>query len=188
MKLTLRRDSACALEQRLHATERYLNTHGNDRLAIYLVGMFPTSAPTATTLDPLVKFSTTGHFSPVRSYGDKYQLARFRALTDTDAERIFVMSFSAPMQASANPIKRSWYKVDDVPDPTVDLWVYVSSFRDRLREEVRMTPLDMLRIASASPLPVAPRFTLGRMSIRTRERTSLRKGALDAIMRTLGPI
>ena len=82
MKLTLRRDSACALEQRLHATERYLNTHGNDRLAIYLLGM----------------------------------------------------------------------------------------------------------IASASPLPVAPRFTLGRISIRTRERTSLRKGAFDAIMRTLGPI
>jgi len=188
MRLTLLGDGAYALEQRLHATESYLNTHGNDRLAIYLLGTFPTSAPTATTLDPLVNFSTTGNASPVRSYGDKYQLGRIRALTDRDAEKVFVMSFSAPMQASASPIKGSWYKVDDVPDTTVDLWVYVPSFRDRLREEVRLTPLDMLRIASARPLPLSPRVTPGRMSVRTREGTSLRKVALDAIMRTLGPI
>ncbi|KAF2843971.1 hypothetical protein T440DRAFT_365515, partial [Plenodomus tracheiphilus IPT5] len=146
MKLTLLGDSAYALEQQLHATERYLNSHGNSRLAICLLGTFPTSAPTATTLDPLVNFSTTGHSSHVRSYGDEYQLGRMRALTDADVERVFVMSFSAPMRVTASPVKGSWYKVDDVPDHTVDLWVYVPSFRDRLCEEVRLTPLDMLRI------------------------------------------
>ncbi|KAH8622817.1 hypothetical protein IG631_22566 [Alternaria alternata] len=188
MNLTLLGDGAYALEQRLHETGCYLNTYGDGRLSIYLLGTFPISAPTATTLDPLIDFSITGESSPVRAYGDKYQLGRICALTDTDAERVFVMSFSAPMQASPNPIKGSWYKIDDVPDGTVDLWVYVPSFRDRLREEVRLTPLDMLRIASASPRSVAPSVTPGRMSSKTRERTSLRKVALDAFMRTLGPI
>jgi hypothetical protein len=188
MKLTLLGDCAYALEQRLHATEHYLNSHGNGRLAIYLLGTFPTSAPTATTLDPLVNFSTTGHSSPVRSYGDKYQLGRMRALTDTDVERVFVMSFSAPMRATASPVKGSWYKVDDVPDHTVDLWVYVPSFRDRLREEVRLTPLDMLRIVRASPLPVPPRVTLGRTSIVKYVKRKLRSVIFDAFVRTLGPI
>jgi hypothetical protein len=188
MKLTLLGDSAYALEQRLHATERYLNSHGHGRLAIYLLGTFPTSAPTVTTLDPLINFSTTGNSSPVRSYGDKYQLKRIRALTDTNAERVFVMSFSAPMRATASPIKGSWYKVDDVPDHTVDLWVYVPSFRDRLREEVRLTPLDMLRIVRASPLPVAPPVTLGRTPIATYVKKRLRSVAFDALVRTLGPI
>jgi hypothetical protein len=188
MKLTLLGDGAYALEQRLHATERYLNSYGNSRLAVYLLGTFPTSAPTATAIDALVNFSTTENSSPVRSYGDKYQLGRIRALTGTDVEKIFIMSFSAPMRASASPVKGSWFKVDDVPDHTVDLWVYVPSFRDRLREEVRLTPLDMLRIVRASPLPMSlPRETLGRKSIGTCAKRTLCSAALDVVMRTLGP-
>lgn len=186
LELTLLGGGASALEQRLHATNRYLESYGNGRLAIHLLGTFPTSAP---TLDPLVNFSTTGHSSPVRSYGDKYQLGRIRALTNTDAERIFVMSFSAPMRASASLVKGSWYKIDDVPDYTVDLWVYVPSFRDRLREEVRLTPLDILRIVGASPLPVPlSRVTLGTTPIATCVRRRLHGVAFHALVRTLGSI
>ncbi|EMD65808.1 hypothetical protein COCSADRAFT_72863, partial [Bipolaris sorokiniana ND90Pr] len=146
MKLMLLGDGACALEQRLRATERYLNSRGNGRLTIYLLGTFPVFTPTATTLDSLVEFSTTGHSNPVRFICDKYQLGRVRAVSDINAKGDFLMSFSAPMQASPNPIKGSWYKVDDVPDRTVDLWVYVPSLRDRFRKEVRLTPLDALRM------------------------------------------
>ncbi|EOA83919.1 uncharacterized protein SETTUDRAFT_83736, partial [Exserohilum turcica Et28A] len=146
MKLMLLGDGAYALEQRLHVTERYLNSRGNGRLTIYLLGTFPVFTPTATTLDSLVEFSITGHSNLVRFHCDKYQLGRVRAVSDTDAKRDFLMSFSVPMQASINPIKGFWHKVDDVPDRTVDLWVYVPSLRDRLCKEVRLTPLDVLRI------------------------------------------
>ncbi|OWY49400.1 hypothetical protein AALT_g11068 [Alternaria alternata] len=186
MRLTLLGDGAYALEQRLHETDRYLDTHGNGKLAIYLLGTFPISAPTATALDPLINFSTTGHSSPMRSYGDKYQLRRICALTNTDAERVFVMSFSAPMQASTSPVKGSWYKIDDVPDYTLDLWVYVPSFRDRLREEVRLTPQDLLRIARASPLPVLPRVAPGTRAIGTCVGRRFFRIAFDVLVRTLG--
>ncbi|RMZ66331.1 hypothetical protein GMOD_00005466 [Pyrenophora seminiperda CCB06] len=188
MKLTLLGDSTYTLEQRLHATERYLNSYGHGRLAIYLLGTFPTSAPTVITLNPLINFSTTGNSSPVRSYSNKYQLGRIRALTDTNAERVFIISFSTPIRATASPIKGFWYKVDDVPDYTVDLWVYVLSFRDWLREEVRLTPLDILRIVRASPLPVAPPITLGRTPIATYVKKRLHSIAFDALVRTLSPI
>ena len=157
MKLMLLGDGAHALEQRLHATERYLNSCGNERLTIYLLGTFPVFTPTATTLDSLVEFSTTGHSNLVRFYCDKYQLGRVRAVPDTDAKGDFLMSFSVPMQASTDPTKGSWYKVDDVPDRTVDLWVYVPSLRDRLCKEVRLIPLDVLRMVRANPLLVSLR-------------------------------
>jgi hypothetical protein len=149
MKLTLLGDSAYALEQRLHATQRYLDSHGNGRLQIYILGTFPIFTPTTSTLDRLVGFSTTGVSNFMRIFGDKYQLRRICAITNADAERTFLMSFSAPMRLSAKNGKGLWYRVDDVPDQTVELWVYVPSFNDRLREEVRFTPLDILRIARA---------------------------------------
>lgn len=156
MKLMFLGYGANVLEQRLHATGHYLNSHGNRRLAIYIVGTFPLLAPTETTLDSLVGFSITGHASLVRSHGDKYQLGRIRALGNRGAERVFIMSFNAPMRASPRLAKGFWYKIDDVPNRTVDLWVYVPSFRDRIREEVRLTPLDILRIVRASLMAVPP--------------------------------
>ncbi|EUC40823.1 hypothetical protein COCMIDRAFT_30303 [Bipolaris oryzae ATCC 44560] len=187
MKLMLLGDGAYALEQRLHATERYLNSHGNGRLTIYLLGTFPVFTPTATTLDSLVEFSTTGHSNLVRFHCDKYQLGRVRAVSDIDAKGDFLMSFSVPMQASINPIKGSWYKVDDVPDRTVDLWVYVPSLRDRLCKEVRLTPLDVLRMVRVNPLfvslphsPLKPTFTT------TCIKRKFRDAAHSALLSSLG--
>jgi hypothetical protein len=109
MKLTLLGDSAYALEQRLHATQRYLDSHGNDRLQIYILGTFPIFTPTTSTLDRLVGFSTTGVSNFMRFFGDKYQLRRICATTNAGAERTFLMSFSAPMRLSAKNGKGLWY-------------------------------------------------------------------------------
>ncbi|XP_014553197.1 hypothetical protein COCVIDRAFT_40756 [Bipolaris victoriae FI3] len=175
MKLMLLGDGAYALEQRLHATERYLNSHRNGRLAIYLLGTFLVFTPTATTLDLLVEFSTTGHSNLVRFHCDKYQLGRVRAVSDIDAKGDFLMSF------------RSWYKVDDVLDRTVDLWVYVPSLRDRLCKEVRLTPLDVLRMVRVNPLfvslphsPLKPTFTT------TCIKRKFRDAAHSALLSLLG--
>lgn len=62
------------------------------------------------------------------------------------------------------------------------------SFRDRLREEIRLTPRDLLRIVRASPLPVLPRVALGRTIIRTYIRRRFFKVTFDVLMRTLGRI
>lgn len=187
MKLMLLGDGAYALEQRLHATERYLNSRGNVRLTIYLLGTFPVFTPTATTLDSLVEFSITGHSNLVRFSCDKYQLSRVRAVSDTDAKGDFLMSFSTPMQASPNPVKGSWYKVEDVPDRTVDLWVYVPSLRDRLCKEVRLTPLDVLRMVRANTLLVSPpRFPLKSTFITTCIKRRFRSVAHSALLSSLG--
>lgn len=186
MKLTLLGDSASALEERLHATDRYLNSHGNGRLAVHLLGTFVVSTPTAATLDELVNFSTTGQSSPVRSYGDKYQLGRVRALTEAEKDRIFVMSFSTPMQASANSAKGSWCRVDNVPDRTIDLWVYVPSFRDRIHEEIRIAPKDLVRILGALPVsrPVLW-FTEGRTFPKVCEEKLFHSVASHIVLRFL---
>lgn len=187
MKLMLLGDGAYALEQRLHATERCLNSCGNGRLTIYLLGTFPVFMPIATTLDSLVEFRTTGHSDLVRFYCDKYQLGRVRAVSDTDAKGDFLMSFSVPMQASTNPTKGSWYKVDDVPDRTVDLWVYVPSLRDRFCKEVRLTPLDVLRIVRANALLVSlPRSPLKPTLITTCTKRKFRDAANSALFSSLG--
>jgi hypothetical protein len=184
MKLTLLGDCAYALEQRLHATQRYLELHGNGRLKVYLLGTFPIFAPTTSTLDRLVGFSTTGLSSPMRSFTDKYQLRRICATTNADVERTFVMSFSAPMRVSAKSAKGLWYRVDDVPDHTVDLWVYVPSFSDRLLEEVRFTPLDILRISRAnSMLRPHPRHIMGRISVAASSEKNVDSKVADNLRR-----
>ncbi|EMD86773.1 hypothetical protein COCC4DRAFT_143715, partial [Bipolaris maydis ATCC 48331] len=188
MKLTLFGDGACALKQQLHATEHYLNSYGNRRLTIYMLGTFPVFTPTAR-LDSLIEFSTTRHTSLVRSYGDKYRLGHIRALLDTDAKGDFVMSSSVPMKLSNNLIKGSWYKVDDVPDRTVGLWVYVPSFCDRLSKEVRLTPMDWLRMMRASPLLISlPRVSPKPTSITTCNKRKLCSDAHNTLLRSLGLI
>jgi hypothetical protein len=184
MKLTLLGDCAYALEQRLHATQRYLESHGNSRLKVYLLGTFPIFAPTASTLDRLVGFSTTGISSPMRSFIDKYQLRRICATTNANAERTFVMSFSTPTRVSVKSAKGLWYRVDDVPDQTVDLWVYVPSFRDRLLEEVRFTPLDILRISRANfMLSPHPRHLMSRISVAASVGKNVNSKVADTLRR-----
>jgi hypothetical protein len=182
MKLTLLGDSAYALEQRLHATQRYLDSHGNGRLQVYILGTFPIFTPSTSTLDRLLGFSTTGVSNLLRSFGDKYQLRRICATTNADAERTFLMSFSAPMRVSAKTGK--WYRVDDVPDQTVELWVYVPSFSDRLREEVRFTPLDILRISRAkSMFRPHPRDIMGRISVAASAERNVHSKVGDTLRR-----
>jgi hypothetical protein len=184
MKLTLLGDCAYALEQRLHATQRYLESHGNRRLTVYLLGTFPTFAPTTSTLDRLIRFSTTGISSPMRSFIDKYQLRRICDATNADAERTFVMSFSAPVGVSAQSVKGLWYRVDDVPDHTVDLWVYVPSFSDRLLAEVRFTPSDILRISQANSMSRPhPRHIMRRIYVAASSEKYLHSKVADILRR-----
>jgi hypothetical protein len=120
----------------------------------------------------------------MRSFIDKYQLRRICAATTADAERTSVMSFSAPMRVSAKSAKGLWYRVDDVPDHTVDLWVYVPSFSDRLLGKVRFKALDILRISRAnSMLRLHPRQIMGRVSVAASSENNVHSKVADTFRR-----
>jgi hypothetical protein len=154
MKLLLLGADAPALEQRLHTTKQYLEAHSNRRkLKIYLIGTFPILGKSATVLDRMVHFSITGDPSKSRTLRDQYQLRRIEQrmmASDPDAEKPFLMAFSAPVGISTKETKGLWYRVPNVPESTVDLYVYVPCLDDRTREEVRVPRSEILHFFGSS--------------------------------------
>jgi hypothetical protein len=61
--------------------------------------------------------------------------------------KTFLMAFGAPMALSNSRSRGVWHRVSDVPDRTIDLRVYVPTFCDRSREEVKITSRDLLHLS-----------------------------------------
>ncbi|KAH8701371.1 hypothetical protein GQ44DRAFT_553539, partial [Phaeosphaeriaceae sp. PMI808] len=146
MKLLLLGSDVPALTQRLHHTEEYLKEHGRRRLKIYLIGTFPIRNKTTTTLNRMVKFSTTGKPSRNRVFKDKYQLRQIKMGMELGSDKTFLMAFGAPLSTSGGIIQGTWHKVS-VPDKTIDLRLYAPCFNDRIRDEVTISPLDIVRMS-----------------------------------------
>ncbi|KAH8726692.1 hypothetical protein GQ44DRAFT_580367, partial [Phaeosphaeriaceae sp. PMI808] len=146
MKLLLLGSDVPALTQRLHHTEEYLKEHGRRRLKIYLIGTFPIRNKTTTTLNRMVKFSTTGKPSRNRVFKDKYQLRQIKMGMEPGSDKTFLMAFGAPLRTSGGIMKGTWHKIS-VPDKTIDLRLYAPCFNDRIRDEVMISPLDIVRMS-----------------------------------------
>lgn len=151
MKLLLLGSDVPALTQRLYHTEEYLKENGRRSLKIYLIGTFPIRNKTTTTLDRMVKFSTTGKASQNRVFKDKYQLRQTKWEIEPDSDKTFLMAFGAPLRTSGGIMKGAWYKVS-VPDKTIDLRLYAPCFNDRIRDEIMISPLDIVRMSELNVL------------------------------------
>lgn len=142
------------LEQRLHDPEAYHKTYGRKRrLQIYLVGACPLYNTTRETLMQMLKLSVAKDPNKLRIWMDRYELRRLRQehngheLQDT---KNFLLAFAAPRDLPFQLDEGGWYLVPAVPDPFIDLRVYVPSFRDRLYEVVDLPHRDLFRVAVGS--------------------------------------
>lgn len=147
MKLVLLGDAVQALSYRLSQTRRYEAERGNRKLTVYLVGTFPIVSRPAEILDRLIGFSPSGDKCLMRSFSDKHQLRQVQWAMWPGEHKTFLMSFGAPMKLPARQTRGVWHSVPDAPDQTIDLRVYVPTFGDRSREEVKMTSRDIWRMS-----------------------------------------
>ncbi|KAF2844404.1 hypothetical protein T440DRAFT_484197 [Plenodomus tracheiphilus IPT5] len=139
-----------ALEQRLHNTEEYVAKYGHNRkLHIFLVGMFPILGKKPKTLARMTRFSVDGNVCASRTLKDNYQLRRLQASMGQppDTGKTFTMSFNTSTGLSQKEDKGHWFHVKDVPDATIDLRIYVPCFEDRMWDEIRLPPMELLRMA-----------------------------------------
>lgn len=140
LKLLLIGADAQALEQRLQDTKLYLKTHSVKRkLRIYLIGAFSLKNKQRFVLDRMIKFTIAGAPCAHRTISDGWQLRRLRQsmLLTPDRERNFIMAFGAPIYLCADRKQKGfWHRVQDLPDSTIDLRVYVPNYSDRVRERI----------------------------------------------------
>jgi hypothetical protein len=141
MKLLIIGNDTSALTNRLQDPQGYLRKYGGRRkLQVYLIGHFPTLGVTSDVVDRMLQYTITGVPSKCRSFRDKIQLRQMR----TDAT--FIMSFGISTQIDTS-IRACWHKIDDIPDCTVDLRVYIPDLYSRLREEVRLPWRESMRLS-----------------------------------------
>lgn len=147
MRLVLLGGAVHVLGQRLNQTRQYQAAQGNRKLRVYLVGAFPIPSRSPDTLKRLINFSISGESSPMRALGDEYHLRHMQWAMGPGELKTFLMAFGAPMALSSGRPRGIWHRVSDIPDRTIDLRVYVPTFCDRSREEVRITSRDLLHLS-----------------------------------------
>jgi hypothetical protein len=138
MKLLLFGNDVLALRQRLQHPQDYIRKHGHSRrLQVYLVGLCPVFTKTTGIRDRLLSFSLSGARDADGTSEDTIQMRLLKAEAvygDLSPRTEFIMSLGAPYRPSKQ--RGFWLHVQAVPDPTVDLRLYVPSFLDRQRREV----------------------------------------------------
>jgi hypothetical protein len=99
----------------------------------------------------MIKFTITGASSKCRTFRDKMQLRKIKSQITTYSLRTdaaFIMSFGISTQIGTDN-HACWHRIDNIPDRTVDLRVYIPSLRNRLREEVRLPWRISMRLSRA---------------------------------------
>ncbi|CAN9192972.1 unnamed protein product [Alternaria alternata] len=147
MSLVLLGSAVHVLGQRLNQTRQYEATQGKRKLRVYLVGAFPILSRSPEILRRLINFSISGESSPLRALGDEYHLRHMQWAMAPGELKTFLMAFGAPMALSNSRSRGVWHRISDVPDRTIDLRVYVPTFCDRSREEVKITSRDLLHLS-----------------------------------------
>jgi hypothetical protein len=133
-----------ALQKRLDQPCK--SSRSNSRLRIYLIGLFPLIDQRNAILGDVLTLSIEQEPSLFRIMNDGYEFARLRDRFERDpwisnATKQFIISFSAPMAPPRRVERRQspWHKVSSCPESTIDLRVYVPSYRDRKYDNVRMS-------------------------------------------------
>jgi hypothetical protein len=138
MKLLLFGNDVLALRQRLQGPRDYIRKHGHSRrLQVYLVGLCPVFTKTSGIRDRLLSFSLSGARDADGASEDTTQMRLLKAEAvygNLSPRTEFIMSLEVPYRPSKQ--RGFWLHVQAVPDPTVDLRLYVPSFLDRQRREV----------------------------------------------------
>jgi hypothetical protein len=142
LRLILLGADALALQKRLQ-NPRQFQVHNRRKLQIYLIGTFPFQNKNKDTIDRMVGFNIDGRLSRSCVLRDQVELRRIERY-DPSSMRPFLMGFG--VAAFRRTARGSWHRVRDVPDRTVDLWVYVPSFQDRILDEVRIRLLERWQI------------------------------------------
>ena len=152
MQLLLIGNDVAALFQRLRDTREYLKKNGARRLTIYLVGTFPLRA-SATIKDRLIRFSPIMDSNDVRSSKDRQELRVLDwAMGHGGSDRKFIMSFNMPLNSRQDTDYGVWHQIHGIPEKTIDLRVYVPSFRDRSEGVCRFRATDVVRLLASDRL------------------------------------
>jgi hypothetical protein len=150
MKLLLIGPDIHTLTRRLQNPQSYLRScHYKRKLRVYLIGYFTINGVTSDALDRMLAFTITRVPSQCRIFRDKMQLRRMKGQISGNgvrADAAFIMSFGLSTQIGTNK-SPCWHKVDDIPDCTIDLRVYIPDLQSRLREEVRLPWRESLRLS-----------------------------------------
>jgi hypothetical protein len=150
MKLLLLGNNTSALTRRLQDPEGYLRSYGHGRkLQIYLIGYFPIAGVTSDILDRMLKFTITGAPSKCRTFRDKIDLRNMKVRiwnNSLSTNAAYIMSFGISTQIGTNN-RACWHKIDDIPDCTIDLRVYIPELYNRLWEEVQIPCRESLRLS-----------------------------------------
>jgi hypothetical protein len=141
MRLLLIGNDTSALQERVRRPIEYIRNHGHARkLQIYLVGHFPVMCKTTGIRDRLIKFTLSKPPKEGSLFLDTLQAQRIKHMVTDDglsSDAQFIMSFGASTRA--NEFQGFWLGIPDIPDPTIDLRVYVPSCKDRVLGEVQLS-------------------------------------------------
>ena len=88
----------------------------------------------------MLKFIITGVSSKCREFRDKIQLRRTKTQMRNHSLRTsaaFIMSFGVSTQIETDGCA-CWHTIDNIPDRTLDIRVYIPSWYNRLREQIRL--------------------------------------------------
>ncbi|KAF2818240.1 hypothetical protein CC86DRAFT_435067 [Ophiobolus disseminans] len=149
MRLLLLGNDVMALQERLHYPRSYIKKHGHSRkLRIYLTGYCPVLAKTTQIRDRMVGFSVNSTPSAYSMFEDTVQIRNIKSRITYEGlspDTNFTMSFGASIESSAH--RSFWLQVPETLDATVDLRIYVPSFKDREWGKVYFPSREALRLS-----------------------------------------
>lgn len=153
MRLLLLGDDVSALQQRLEDPEQHIRRYGhNQKLQIYLTGYCPVMHKTTQVRDRTLEFTISGGTADKYSISeDTLQIRRMKArilYNDYSPDTMFIMSFG--VSTRLNEHGGTWLQVLDIPDSTVDLRIYVPSFKDRSCGKIQFPRREALRLSRSS--------------------------------------
>ena len=144
MRLILCGNDVPLLRRRLHDTQQYIKAYGHERrLQIYLIGVFPFRRDDKNIHDRMLSFSISKVPCNDRISKDKQELnAKLRVLQNSSfsSKAPFLLSFGTTVMERIGRGSSTWHLEPDIPDKTIDLWVYVPSYHDRFIEEIVLPP------------------------------------------------
>jgi hypothetical protein len=97
----------------------------------------------------MLQFTITGAPSKCRTLRDKTDLANMKFQiwnNNLRTNAAYIMSFGISTQIRTNN-RAYWHKIDDIPDCTIDLRVYIPELYNRLWEEFKLPCPESLRLS-----------------------------------------
>lgn len=162
LRLFLLGHDVMALRRRLQYPQSYIRKHGHSRkLQIYLVGYCPVMLRTTGIRDRILNFSLFGAAGACNLFEETMQMRILKAKVTYGGfspDTAFILSLGALSSPSERP--GFWLCVPTVPDPTIDLRVYVPSFRDRKRGEISFPWNESWHLSQCVSRKLQPLFDL----------------------------